>query len=374
MFSVILAIVVVLGAVLALRAWFLSDELRRRALTPDANPRQADIEVVDIQENQVTLRLAPGSKRKGLLAIDGVWGMEWSGGYAQVGEIFDVDDQRVVREFRPLIERPQVGELVLLDIFAYPGDPQQALGIPFEEVSYNSQLGEFAAWFVDGPSDTWVILIHGSNSSPREALRVLPTVAELGLPSLVITYRNDKGAPANPDGFQRYGQTEWQDLEGAAAYAIEHGAKKLILVGYSMGGAIVMSFLYRSELADKVMGAILECPMLDLNATVDLGGRSRWHVRLLLPFVKLIGGLRFGINWKELNYLTRAHQLTTPILLFHGDQDNAVPVETSDRLAKARPDIVEYRRVAGGTHAASWNIRPSAFEAAVRGFLEKLTR
>lgn len=374
MFSVILAIVVVLGAVLALQAWFLSDEFRRRALTPDANPRQADIEVVDIQENQVTLRLAPGSKRKGLLAIDGVWGMEWSGGYAQVGEIFDVDDQRVVREFRPLIERPQVGEMVLLDIFAYPGDPQQALGIPFEEVSYNSQLGEFAAWFVDGPSDTWVILIHGSNSSPREALRVLPTLAELGLPSLVITYRNDRGALANPDGFQRYGQTEWQDLEGAAAYAIEHGAKKLILVGYSMGGAIVMSFLYRSELADKVMGAILECPMLDFNATISHGCRNRRFAHLLLPICKLFATLRFGVDWRELNYLARADQLAVPILLIHGDQDNIVPIKTSDGLAKARSDIVEYVRVSGATHAAAWNKLPSAYEAAVRGFLQRLTR
>ena len=370
----ILAVAVVLVAFLALRGWSISDELKKRALEPDVNPRQADLEVVDIQEGRVTLRLKPMARRDGHVERDGVWGMVWDGGYAQVGEIFGIGNQQVVREFHALTEHPSIGDMVRLEGSAYPGDPQKAFGLSFEEISFSSPLGDFVAWFVDGTSDTWAIVVHGRNASRREGLRVLPTLAELGLPSLVITYRNDPGVPANPDGFHRHGQTEWQDLEGAAVYAIEHGAKKLILVGYSMGGAIVVSFLYRSKLADKVTGTILESPMLDLNATVDLGGRSRWHVRLLLPIVKLIGGLRFGINWKELNYLTRAHQLTTPILLFHGDQDNAVPVETSDRLAKARPDIVEYRRVAGGTHAASWNIRPSAFEAAVRGFLEKLTR
>ncbi|MCK4828870.1 alpha/beta hydrolase, partial [bacterium] len=66
------------------------------------------------------------------------------------------------------------------------------------------------------------------------------------------------------------GLTEWKDLEGAAKYAAERGAEKLILVGYSMGGAIVTNFLYRSPLAGKVLGAILDAPMLDLNATIDL--------------------------------------------------------------------------------------------------------
>ena len=202
---------------------------------------------------------------------------------------------------------------------------------------------------------------------------MLPTLTGLGLPSMAISYRNDEGVPASPDGFHRHGQTEWQDLEGAAIYAMEHGAKQLILVGSSMGGAIVVSFLYQSRLADKVRGAILECPMLDLSATVDFGARSRWQVRLLMPIIKFIAGLRFGIDWKGLNYVARAHQLTTPILLFHADQDDIVPIETSDGLAKARSDIVEYVRVAGANHEGSWNIRPSVYEAALHDFLRKLT-
>ena len=79
---------------------------------------------------------------------------------------------------------------------------------------------------------------------------------------MVITYRNDLGEPESPDGFHWYGQHEWKDLEGAARYALEHGAEELILVGYSMGGGIVMNFLYRSPLANKVEGVILDAPML----------------------------------------------------------------------------------------------------------------
>jgi len=49
-----------------------------------------------------------------------------------------------------------------------------------------------------------------------------------------------------------------------------------------------------------------------------------------------------------------------------------VPVETSDALAQARPDLVTYHRVPEATHARSWNIDPEKYEAAVRKFLAGL--
>ena len=191
---------------------------------------------------------------------------------------------------------------------------------------------------------------------------MLPTVAELGLTSLTINYRNDEGLPGNPDGYHRFGQTEWADIEGAARYALDHGAEGLILVGYSMGGGIIASFLYQSPLADKVRGVILDAPMLDFDATINAGAdrRSIPVIGLPLPGVltavaKAIAGSRFGIDWKALDYLSRTDRLSAPILLFHGDADKTVPVTTSDALAKARPDIVKYIRNANVGHVRAWN-------------------
>ena len=69
-------------------------------------------------------------------------------------------------------------------------------------------------------------------------MRMLPTVAELGLTSLTINYRNDEGLPANPDGYHRFGQTEWADLEGAAKYALAHGAEGLRVLALPEVGAL----------------------------------------------------------------------------------------------------------------------------------------
>jgi pimeloyl-ACP methyl ester carboxylesterase len=54
-------------------------------------------------------------------------------------------------------------------------------------------------------------------------------------------------------------------------YAQEHGADSVLLYGASMGGAIVASFLERSDLAGSVRGIVLDAPMLDLAATVEHG-------------------------------------------------------------------------------------------------------
>ena len=372
--SPIIVFPLVFIAVLALGGWYLSDELKRRALTPGENPRQHDLEVVHIQEGQVTLRLTRLAEGDGTWKRAGIWGMEWDGGYARVGAILDLTDHQVIREFYALSELPGAGEMVHLDNLAYAGDPKKALNIPFQDVSFSSPLGDLAAWFVGGSSETWAIFVHGRNASPHEGLRILPTLVELGLPCLLITYRNDDGAPVNRDGFHRHGQTEWKDLEGAADYALDHGARDLLLIGYSMGGAIVMNFLYESSLKEKTLGVVLDSPMLDFSATVDHAASQLGPIRFLTPIGKFIARFRFDINWRDWDYLAHADRLAIPVLLFHGDEDYIVPIKTSDTLSRIRPDIVKYVRGAGVTHVASWNNDPAGYEGAVRDFILALPK
>jgi len=203
---------------------------------------------------------------------------------------------------------------------------------------------------------------------------MLPTVVELGFPSLALTYRNDVDALPSPDGLYRYGRTEWQDIESAATYAIEQDAERLVLVGYSMGGGIVMNFLLQSPLADRVDGAILDAPMLNLSSVVDLGAREHGYPSLVTSVAKLFATLRFGIDWQRLDYLRRADDLSVPLLLFHGADDDVVPVGDSDLLAQTRQDLTQYVRTENTGHVRSWNTNPEIYEAAVKDFLGQLGR
>ena len=377
----LLAIALLVIAVLGGGGWYYSGEIKNGALKVDHSEDPLDIEVAAVGEGLVTLRITPETDEDGDWRARGVWGLARNPGYDQVGAILQITDQQVVREYIPLTGNLSVGDMVRIESFAFPEDPQAAHEIPFAEVSYSSPLGDFPAWFIDGPSDTWAIFVHGRGASRGEALRMLPAVAEMGFPLLIITYRNDEGVPTNPDGFHRFGQTEWEDLEGAAAYALDEGADDLILIGYSMGGAIVMSFLYQSTLAERVRGVVLDSPMLEFGAIVDHGAsqRSIPLVGLPLPGIltgvaKTLSSLRFDLGFEALDYLKRGDELAVPILLFHGDADDTVPVKTSDTLAKARPDIVEYIRSEGVNHVRSWNADRAAYEAAVRNFLREVSQ
>jgi len=358
-------------AALLVGGWCYSDALKDGALVPDRETPKLDLEVTAVDREAITLHVTEDTDKDGDWRKKGVFGLEWEGGYGQVGAIQEFDDQHVVRQYKPVRGTPKVGDRVRLDSFAFAGDPAQAFGLPFEEVRFTSPLGDFPAWFVSGPRDTWMIFVHGRGADREEALRVLPTFARLGFPSLIITYRNDVETPSSPDGFYRYGETEWQDLQGAAEYAIQHGARNLVLVGYSMGGGIVLNFLYQSQISDRVVAAILDAPMLDFDATVDWGARNRFAPGLLMAVAKKIAALRFHVRWDKLDYLKRVGQLRVPILIFHGDADDAIPVDTSDALASARPDIVTYVRVPGAGHVRSWNADPEAYENALRTFLAR---
>ena len=102
----------------------------------------------------------------------------------------------------------------------------------------DAPLGLMPAWLVCGGSNQWAIFVHGRGSSQREALRILPTLSELGLSTLAIWYRNDEGLPPSSSGRYDYGEGEWEDLEAAVRHALDAGASELVLVGYSMGGGM----------------------------------------------------------------------------------------------------------------------------------------
>jgi pimeloyl-ACP methyl ester carboxylesterase len=353
----LLTTTVTLGAA----SWHASGQF----LKPRREALHYDLKVLALPRGGITL------ERTKMTEQSGIWGLEWSGGYGQIGRLVATQPGEVVRDFRLLRGTLHVGELVTLDRWAFPGDPAEAFGLPFSNVKIRSELGPLPAWYVKGPRDTWVIFVHGRDASRREALRMLRPVSSLGFPSLVITYRNDPEAPQSPDGRYHLGETEWKDVESAAAYALIHGARHLVVAGFSMGGAIVSDFLYRSPQAIAVRGVILDAPVLDWGATVNFVGRAHRIPGPLMSLTKTVFSIRFRSDWGALDEMGRATP-RSQVLLFHGAADDTVPVRTSDAYAAAYPSQVTYARVAAAGHVESWNLDPTRYDAAVQAFVTRI--
>ncbi len=374
---VALASVVVVAAVFYLGGgWYFSDYLYQHALSGAAKRAAKPIynlSVTAVTPGTVTLRIPPDP---GQLLTPGVWGIQWPAGYGQVTRIVARGQRTVTRDFRQVTGSPLVvGTKVALDNKAFPNNPSMGLEIPVHDVSYPGPLGSYPAWFVPGPRDTWAILLHGNSMDRLDTVKIVPTLHRLGLPVLMISYRNDAGAPNDPSGMLRYGQTEWRDLTAAVGYALAHGARSVVLVGYSMGGGIAASFLERSPLAAQVSGVILDSPMMDFSRAVDLGASKQRLPLIGLPLprsltdvAKWIAGYRYGVDWSSLDYLNGAAKIHVPILLFQGTADQTVPAATSDELARIARGVT-YVRVRGADHLDSWNLDPARYDAAVQAFV-----
>jgi pimeloyl-ACP methyl ester carboxylesterase len=200
----------------------------------------------------------------------------------------------------------------------------------------------------------------------------VPALRRAGLPTLLITYREDLGAPPSPDGFHHMGLTEWRDLGAAARYAVAHGAERLLLVGYSMGGAIVTQFMQRSPLAPRVAGLVLDAPVLDWQAVLSFNATEMGYPSFVSKPVEWAIGARIDADWESLDAGRHPDDFQLPILLFHGDEDDVVPVSTSDEFAAELPRHVTYFRVPEAGHTEEWNVDPGLYERRLRVFLRRV--
>jgi pimeloyl-ACP methyl ester carboxylesterase len=343
-------------------SWHFSNQV----LAPDHSSWGPRARVERLPPGRVVLERTEDSERPG------VYGLEWSGGHAVAGAVVGSDDDTVTRRLRAvrgyLVPEMEVG----IEANVFSGDPAQAFGIPFANVDVPSELGPMPAWSIPGKSDTWAVLVHGINGTPQVGLRIVPGLRRAHLPTLLITYREDLGAPPSPDGFHHMGLTEWRDLQAAARYALAHGARRLILLGYSMGGAIVTQFMQHSPLASRISGLVLDAPALDWQRILEFNATEMGLPGFMARPVEWAIDARIDVDWDDLDALQHPQAFQLPILLFHGEDDKIVPISTSEDFAAELPRWVTYHRVPEAGHVEAWNLDPRLYEWQLEAFLASL--
>jgi alpha-beta hydrolase superfamily lysophospholipase len=300
-------------------------------------------------------------------------------GHARVGEIVAETPARVIRRLlgvdRGDLARSRRGRF---SGWYYTGPAE--LGFPFENVDIQTELGPAPAWLVCAgvPSTRWVIQVHGRAVRREETLRAVPVFRAAGYTSLLVSYRNDEGAPASLDGRYGLGDTEWRDVESAIRYAVDHGATDVVLMGWSMGGATVLQTITRSKLAGVIRGIVLDSPVIDWVSALSFQGqllglpkpvRSGVIALLGMKEAGRLTGQLAPIDLPRLDFVRRAAELHVPILLMHSDDDGFVPATASLALAAARPDIVTYERFTVAGHTKLWNFDRDRWNGAIARWL-----
>jgi pimeloyl-ACP methyl ester carboxylesterase len=352
------ALLLALGA---LASWHFSSLV----LVPDHSPWSESVDVEALATHRIELSRSEATSRPGY------YGLVWQGGHAVVGPILRETPDTVTRRLSDVSGYLVPGLDAGFDTSIYAGDPLETRHLPFRTVNVPGELGPMPAWLIPGPSRAWAIVVHGINDDREVGLRIAPALQRAGLNSLLISYRDDLGAPDSPDDLHHQGQTEWADVEAAARYALHHGATRLVLVGYSMGGALISQFMERSPLAHRVNSLVLDAPALDWRAILEFNTEQMSLPGFLALPVEWAMDARTDVDWDSLDALQHPEDFHLPILLFHGEEDKVVPIATSEEFAGKLPRWVTFHPTPKAGHTQSWNVDPGVYESRLERFLAK---
>ncbi len=266
--------------------------------------------------------------------------------------------------------KPTVGQKISLQGNIWTTNPKTALGIDYQDISYDSPLGATPAWLIPvAGSSKWTIAVHGLGSPKREMLRFIKPVQAAGDNMMIINYRNDEGSPKSSDGFFHLGDTEWQDLEAAVRYAKAHGATDIHLYGASMGGSITENYLRRSAdvATTTISRVILDSPALNWNEILRFQAEKAGYPSFIFYPATVSANLRAGINMQRIS--TGSADIKHKTLIIHNADDPTVPQAASKKIAAARPDLITLVDFGTGGHVRAWNHDPARYEALITHFL-----
>jgi fermentation-respiration switch protein FrsA (DUF1100 family) len=226
------------------------------------------------------------------------------------------------------------------------------LGIEAEEVFLTTEDGvRIHAFFVPAPAATRAILyLHGNAGNASHRLPLAAVLADLGAHILLLDYRGYGRSEGRPDEAGVYADAR----AGLRHLALERGLEeeRVVLFGSSLGGAVAVDLAQDRNLA----GVVLESTWSSLSDTA----------------AKVFGPIARPLTRGRFDSLGKIPRLRSPLLFFHGDRDDIVPIELGRRLFDAAPEPKAFETLVGAGHNDTLVVGGGAYLARLRRFLDEV--
>jgi fermentation-respiration switch protein FrsA (DUF1100 family) len=183
------------------------------------------------------------------------------------------------------------------------------------------------AWLVTAPQASFVTLyLHGNAGNLTHRVLPIREITAAGSSVLMLDYRGYGKSEGSPSERGLYA-----DADAAYLYLLNHGyrARQIVLQGESLGTAVAVDLASRKECA----GVVLE-------AAFTSGGDVAGTV---LP---VIGPLVF----RSFDTKSKIANIRAPLLSFHGDRDEIIPLKLGRSLFDAAPEPKRFIEIPGAGH------------------------
>lgn len=228
------------------------------------------------------------------------------------------------------------------------------IGLEYDDVRFTAADGtQLHGWYLQGePGRPLVVFCHGNAGNISHRVDNLRLLRQLGLSIFIFDYRG-------------YGQSDGQASE-AGTYSDGRGAldwlkgkgwtpERMIFFGRSVGAGVILQLALERPPA----GLVLESPFTSIK------GMGRHHY----PFLWLLAGWALEARYDN---LAKISQLKTPLLIFHGEQDEIVPLQMGRELFEKAPQPKQLYAIPRAGHNDTYDVGGAGYWQQWRKFMERI--
>ena len=258
------------------------------------------------------------------------------------------------------------------------GDPTDPADLELEaqEVTFTlTDKTRTPGWVIEGRAPgsaggLTVVIVHGFGDSRYGSLMRVPMVLDHARKVVVFDL------PGQGDSEARHGYgglREPDDLLAVLGQLEREDAKRIVLLGVSMGGGVAIAAAAKAqgELRGSIVGVIAEGPYRYWDEPLHSMFRHRKYPRW--PIIPL-SGLWLSLTakgFKDFDRAGYAAKIGCPLLVLHGSEDTLCPIMAARQIAEAASDG-HFVEIEGGGHSDLPIGHEQAYRAAVGDFLEVL--
>lgn len=213
----------------------------------------------------------------------------------------------------------------------------EAFHLPYEDLTIRTADGvALSAWFIPHPQPRGTVLLcHGNAGNISHRIETAAMWRELDVSVLLVDYRGYGRSEGRPDEPGTY-----RDAEAAWAYLTETrnlDPGRVIIHGRSLGGAVAAHLAARHP---EAAGVVIESAFASIP---KMGARlypvfPEWLLRRLADH--------------RYDTLASVREVSCPVLVVHGLEDELVPVEQGRLIYEAASEPKSIVEIAGGHNDA----------------------
>ena len=212
------------------------------------------------------------------------------------------------------------------------------------------------------------ILFHGyQGSGERDMSAGVFRSFSVGHSAIVV----DQRAAGSSEGcVVTFGARESRDCIAWANGVLEqiNPNAEIILTGISMGAATVLTAASREDLPKNVIGVLADCGYTSTKEIIQKVIRDL-HLPLFLYFFARVGAILFGgFDPEESSPIESVTKTKLPIIFFHGDTDDFVPCEMSEKNYEACVSRKQLVIIKNAGHGLCYPVDPETYVNALKAF------